>query len=85
MSLDNTTPSMWDAVRGRAIEKQVGGSHYKDHAIQPIEYIIANGLGFCEGNVVKYITRYATKGGEQDLDKVIHYVELLKELKYGSK
>jgi hypothetical protein len=56
---------------------QVGGSHYKDMGIQPVEFILANGLGFCEGNVVKYICRYRQKGGIQDLEKVIHYTKLL--------
>jgi hypothetical protein len=60
-----------------ALDKQIGGSHYKDMAIQPIEYIHKNGLGFCEGNVVKYITRWKTKNGIEDLRKVIHYAELL--------
>jgi hypothetical protein len=60
-----------------ALDKQVGGSHYKDMAIQPIEYIHKNGLGFCEGNIVKYITRWKTKNGIEDLRKVIHYAELL--------
>lgn len=59
--------------------KQVGGSHYKDLVIQPLEYILKNNLGFCEGNIVKYITRYKQKGGIQDIDKVIHYAELLKK------
>ena len=63
-----------------ALSVQVGGDHYRNLKIQPIEYILANGLGFCEGNVVKYITRYKHKGQAiEDLDKVIHYVELLKE------
>ena len=66
-----------------AVDRQVGGGHYKDMAIQPIEYIMANDLGFCEGNIIKYICRYATKGGEEDIDKVIHYAQLLKESKYG--
>jgi len=61
------------------LTKQVGGSHYKDLKIQPIEYILANGLGFCEGNIIKYITRWKQKGGIQDIDKVIHYAELLKQ------
>ena len=56
---------------------QVGGSHYKDMGIQPVEFILANDLGFCEGNVVKYICRYRQKGGIQDLEKVIHYTKLL--------
>jgi len=65
----------------KAKDKQVGGNHYKDMAIQPIEYIIENGLGFCEGNVVKYITRYNSKGGIEDIEKALHYCELLLESK----
>ena len=61
------------------LNKQVGGSHYKGMKIQPIEYIMANNLPYCEANVVKYITRWKQKGGKQDLDKVIHYVEILKK------
>lgn len=57
--------------------EQVGGTHYKDLKVQPVEYILANGLGFCEGNVVKYITRYSRKNGVEDLRKVIHYAQLL--------
>ena len=64
-----------------AKDKQVGGNHYKDMPIQPIEYIIKNGLGFCEGNVVKYITRYNNKGGIEDIEKALHYCELLLESK----
>ena len=62
-----------------AFDKQVGGGHYKDMAIQPVEFIMANDLPFCEANVVKYICRWKQKGGIQDLHKVIHYVELLIE------
>tara|TARA_R110000796_G_scaffold89809_1_gene193436 strand:+ start:1577 stop:1894 length:318 start_codon:yes stop_codon:yes gene_type:complete len=58
---------------------QVGGEHYKHMHIQPIEFIMANNLGFCEGNAIKYICRYMSKGGTQDLDKAIHYLQLLKE------
>lgn len=62
-----------------AFDKQVGGEHYKKYAIQPTEYTLANNLGFIEGNVVKYITRYKDKNGVEDLKKVIHYVEILIE------
>lgn len=58
-------------------KQQVGGDHYKSMTIQPVEFILANGLGFCEGNVIKYICRYKQKGGIQDLKKVVHYAELL--------
>ena len=56
---------------------QVGGSHYSKYAIQPTEYIIKNNLNFCEGNVVKYITRWKDKGGVEDLRKAKHYIDLL--------
>ena len=63
-----------------ALTKQVGGGHYKDKAIQPIIYIHANNLGFCEGNVVKYITRWREKNGIAELEKAKHYIELLIEM-----
>jgi hypothetical protein len=63
-----------------ALNTQVGGSHYRDKGIQPIIYIHANDLGFCEGNVVKYVTRWREKNGVADLKKAIHYLELLIEL-----
>lgn len=59
-------------------DKQVGGNHYQ-LPIQPIEYILANGLGYCEANVVKYVSRWRNKGGIQDLKKAIHYLEMLIE------
>lgn len=65
-----------------SLKIQRGGSHYKNQKIQPIEYITANNLGFIEGCIVKYITRHKNKGGVEDIDKIIHYCELLKELTY---
>lgn len=64
----------------QALDVQVGGNHYKALKIQPIEYIHANNLGYCEGNVVKYISRWRSKGGIKDLEKVKHYVDLLIQL-----
>lgn len=80
--IDEATEEEWNTAS--AMARQVGGQHYKECAIEPIEYIMANDLNYCEGNVIKYITRHASKGGVQDIDKVIHYCELLKELKYGA-
>ncbi len=68
-----------------ALDKQVSGDHYKDKAIQPIIYIHANNLGFCEGNVVKYITRWKEKNGIADLEKAKHYIELLIEMENAPK
>ena len=63
-----------------ALSKQVGGQHYKDQAIQPVEYIHANKIGYFEGNVIKYVTRWRNKNGIADLEKAKHYIELLIEL-----
>lgn len=67
-----------------AFDKQVSGEHYKNKGIQPIVYIHANNLGFCEGNAVKYLTRHREKGGASDIRKAIHYLELLLELEYAN-
>jgi hypothetical protein len=68
-----------------ALDTQVDGDHYNKRAIQPIEFIAANGLNFFEGSIVKYITRWSDKGGVKDLNKIKHYIDLLIELesKYG--
>jgi len=50
--------------------------HY-DMKIQPVDYIMLNNLGFCEGNVVKYISRWREKGGIADLKKAKHYIDML--------
>lgn len=65
---------------GKARDTQVGGTHYKRLAIQPVEYIHANGLGFIEGSIIKYATRWRDKGGARDLEKIKHFVDLLLEL-----
>lgn len=67
-----------------ALDQQIGGQHYRDKAIQPVEYIHRNHLGFCEGNVVKYISRWRQKNGIADLEKAKHYIELLIELESKS-
>lgn len=66
-----------------ALTKQVAGSHYKDLAIQPIEYCQKNNMNYCESNVVKYVTRHKSKNGKQDLEKAIHCLQLLIEMEYG--
>lgn len=63
-----------------ALAVQVGGDHYKGCAIQPIEFIHANGIGFAEGNVIKYVSRWRAKGGVEDLRKARHYLDLLIDL-----
>ena len=63
-----------------ANDTQEGGQHYKKLAIQPWDYILQNNIGYIEGCVIKYVTRWRDKGGVKDLEKVKHYVDLLIEL-----
>lgn len=65
--------------RHSALDRQIGGSHYKDFEIQPIEFIHKNGIGFIVGNVIKYVCRYKAKGGTTDLEKAKHYIDMLIE------
>jgi len=64
-----------------ANQNQVGGTHYKSKAIQPWDYIAANELGYFEGNIVKYVSRWKDKGGLDDLRKARHYLDKLIELR----
>jgi len=89
-SIDNITPEEWNNMsktftgklyhpNDHAIKKQVGGSHYNRYSIQPVDFILANKLDWCEANAIKYITRHKDKGGVEDIRKAIHYLEILLE------
>ena len=65
---------------GNALSTQVGGGHYLDFKIQPIEFIFHNQTPFIEGCCIKYLCRWREKGGTQDLEKVKHYIDLLLEM-----
>jgi hypothetical protein len=68
-----------------ALDTQVGGNHYREGGIQPIQYIEANNLQFLEASVVKRVTRHnrPTGKGRQDIEKAIHELQLLLELRYA--
>tara|TARA_Y100001970_G_scaffold138063_1_gene169839 strand:+ start:3131 stop:3361 length:231 start_codon:yes stop_codon:yes gene_type:complete len=59
------------------IERQANSPEHYSQEIEPIDYILANELGFCEGNIIKYVTRYPNKGGIQDLMKAKKYIDIL--------
>lgn len=86
-ALDEGRREAWlDANKGfDATSTQVGGDHYRQMKIQPVEFIIANGIGFLAGNVIKYAARYKAKGGSEDVRKIIHYCKLILEFEYGEK
>lgn len=68
-----------------ALEEQVGGNHYKNLEIQPVEFCMKNGLDFCQSSAIKYICRHENKNGVEDLKKAKHFIDLLIKLKYDVK
>ncbi|WP_456325892.1 DUF3310 domain-containing protein [Desulfonauticus submarinus] len=67
----------------KSLQTQVGGNHYRDFEIQPIEFIFKNNLGFIEGCIIKYLCRYKKKNGIEDLKKARHYLDILIEYLEG--
>jgi hypothetical protein len=67
---------------GNPLSLQISGSHYKSFKIQPIEFIHANNIPFIEGNIIKYVCRHKNKNGRKDLEKAIHYLNILIKLEY---
>lgn len=65
-----------------ALNDQVGGSHYKNMVIQPVEFITKNNLSFLEGCVIKRVCRHRLKNCKEDLKKAIHELELMIQLEY---
>lgn len=53
----------------------ISPNHYARFKIQPIEFIEENGIGFFEGNVIKYVCRYDAKNGLEDLKKARSYLD----------
>lgn len=80
VSSEKSLTSEQKAATVSALGTQVGGQHYLKLAIQPVEYIHANGIGYFEGNVIKYVSRWRNKNGIADLEKAMHYLNLLIEL-----
>ena len=74
---------MNDEIKQSATNSQIGGSHYTDTPIQPVTFIHANGLDFCQGSILKYVCRFRNKNGKDDLLKAKHFIDLLIEMEYG--
>ena len=66
-------------------DKQIGGSHYQKFKIQPSKFVIENELLYPEGCVIKYILRHRSKGKREDLEKAIHFIEMIIERDYSEK
>jgi len=72
-------------MKNKPYDKQIGGSHYQKFKIQPSKFVIENELLYPEGCVIKYILRHRLKGKRQDLEKAIHFIEMIIERDYSEK
>jgi hypothetical protein len=87
MGINSITEKEWDMMNTSylgskqqgILSKQVGGNHYKGFAIQPAEFCHKNKIGYLEATAIKYLCRWRDKNGIEDLDKAIHFIEMLKE------
>ena len=78
-----TNKDMFKSMGYDSLDKQVDGNHYKGMKIQPAEFINENNLLFAEGNAIKYICRHSKKGKQKDIQKAIHYLEMILERDYN--
>ena len=63
--------------RERMLSDEISPKHYSQFKIEPFDFIHENGLGFAEGNVIKYVCRWREKNGIEDLEKAMRYIQLL--------
>lgn len=73
---------MFKGTNYDSLDKQIDGNHYKSMKIQPAQFINENQLLFSEGNAIKYICRHKLKGKRKDIEKAIHYLEMILERDY---
>ena len=78
-----TDKDMFKDMTYDTLNKQIDGTHYKDMKIQPAHFINENNLLFAEGNAIKYICRHKKKGKRKDIEKAIHYLEMIIERDYS--
>ena len=67
------------------IKENVSPDYYARYDIEPISFIMRNNIPYAEGNVIKYTLRHDMKGGVEDIDKAIRYLQMIKEEKYNAK
>ena len=65
------------------IKENVSPDYYARYDIEPISFIMRNNIPYAEGNVIKYVLRHDMKGGKEDIDKAIRYLEMINEEKYN--
>ena len=76
---NDITQEQVDEIERRNIDVVNHPKHYVQGQIEPIDFINANNLDYLEGNIIKYVSRYKFKNGEEDLLKAQFYINMLIE------
>lgn len=63
--------------------QQEGGNHYERLNVEPVRVIVAFNFNWFQGEILKYVSRFQYKNGEQDLCKAIHIASMAVDLKVG--
>ena len=58
-------------------------AYYAKYKIDPWTFCMENDVSLAVGSVIKYIMRFKDKNGEEDLNKAIKCIEMMKEYYYG--
>jgi len=70
-------------VTEKAMDLQIGGDHYKNFKIQPLDFFYENNIPACEASIIKYVVRHKYKNKAEDLQKARHLIDYLLEKEYG--
>src|SRR2546421_213828 len=69
---------MFPVKKVKANERQIGGTHYQYKSKSGQEHwdvVYDFDLDYFQGQITKYVMRWKNKGGVQDLEKAMHYLE----------
>lgn len=69
-------------MKPKALDKQIGGNHYKQYKIEPIDFFHHNNIPVIEAGIIKYVLRHKNKNKTEDLLKARHLIDYLLEVEY---
>lgn len=71
-------------MKTKTKEQQVGGNHYEILKVEPVKIFVAFNFNWFQGEILKYVSRFPNKKGEEDLMKAVHIAQMAKDLKVGT-
>lgn len=78
-SLTREAAQREEQLRQSANDRQVGGAHYRKGRLQHWDVVERYSVPYLEGVGSKYPLRWREKGGVEDLEKTLHYIDKILE------